>query len=131
MHFYREKSHLYAKTVLKEDYKVSLMQKDMEKYTNSNSAHLEEILRTNRFQPLKSDRLVFQRFLGHYEILNGFRWHETTDDKCYFCQNWSYSLFLWDKELSKILYQSVPRDEFGIKPKHSIISPTVCSIESI
>ena len=91
------------------------MQADIEKYTNSNNYRLEEILRTNRFQPVKSDRIVFQRFLGHYEILNGFRWKETTDDKCYYCQNWSYSLIIWDKELARILYQSVPRDELKIK----------------
>ena len=47
---------------------------DLAKYNDSNEAKLEAILRTNRFQPLISDRIVFQRFLGHHEILNGYRW---------------------------------------------------------
>ena len=74
IHKYRDRPHAIAKGALREEYKIFLMQADIEKYTNSNNYRLEEILRTNRFQPVKSDRIVFQRFLGHYEILNGFRW---------------------------------------------------------
>ena len=77
-----------------------MMAEDMKKYSDGNSERLNKLLRVNRFEANKTDRVVFQRFLGHYEILNGYRWHEVDVDECFICENWSYSLILWDKKLA-------------------------------
>jgi len=45
------------------------------------------------------ERVVFQRFLGHLEILNGYRWQEVDTEDCYLCAKWTYSVFMFDKRI--------------------------------
>ena len=92
---------------------------------------LKNILKKGKYQAQASDRIVFQRFLGHFEILNGFRWHEVDVGECYLCEKWSYSLILWDENLAKNYYKSVDRNELKSPSKASLFTPTVCSIDSI
>ena len=80
-----------------------------------------------------TDRVVFQRFLGHYEILNGYRWHEVVDTDCYLCNNWSYCIFLHDKNIAKDedVYHSVNTKEIGNMRQKSMFAPSYVSIDSI
>jgi len=53
----------------------------------------------NNEQYKVSDSVVFQRFLGHLEIINGHRWEEVDGNDCYICKKWAYCLFFWDQSI--------------------------------
>ena len=55
----------------------------------------------NAFEVGIMDRVVFQRFLGHHEIINGYRWREVEEKLCFMCNKWSYCVFLYDKKLAR------------------------------
>ena len=104
---------------------------NMNRLNDQNDEKLRHILRQGKYQAQASDRIIFQRFLGHFEILNGFRWHEVDMDECYICEKWAYSLVLWDDKLAKNFYRSIPRDELNFPIKASLINTTTCSFDSI
>ena len=53
-----------------------------------------------------NDQYVFQRILGHLEIIGGHRWVERED--CWICNKWRYVIFIWSKLLSDQVYESKP-----------------------
>ena len=61
---------------------------------------LDKAFNSKVFKAEVYDRIIYQRWLGHLEITNGYRWHETTEDMCYLCHKWAYSLVLWDTRLA-------------------------------
>ena len=59
--------------------------------------------------------MVFQRFLGHFEIMNGYRWHEVDEQDCFLCHDWSYCVYLYDKKIAANtdFYDSVEANKLG------------------
>ena len=47
---------------------------------------------------MDDDRLVFQRFLGHREIKDGYKWK--VHSHCWICDQHRYTLFMWSKNLA-------------------------------
>ena len=91
---------------------LTIVVENMHRYNEQGNVKLKNILKQGKYWAQASDRIVFQRFLGHFEILNGFRWHEVDIEECFICEKWSYSLFLWDKKLARNCYKSVKRSDF-------------------
>ena len=51
-----------------------------------------------------NDVLIFQRYLGHLEIVNGHRWVERTE--CFICSKWIYTLVIWSQSMLDQFYES-------------------------
>lgn len=49
---------------------------------------------------IEGDSVVFQRNLGHLEMIRSSRWVETTPKNCMVCNKHSYCIFIWNKNLS-------------------------------
>ena len=71
--------------------------------------------------------------MGHYEILNGYRWHEVDDSNCYLCHDWSYCVFLYDKNLARDqeIYHTLSAKQVGNERQKSILAPYYVSIDTI
>lgn len=50
-----------------------------------------------------NDTLVFSRYLGHLEIINGHRWIERKE--CFICSKWIYTLILWNSSMINNFYK--------------------------
>ena len=46
----------------------------------------------------KDDRLVFSRYLGHREVINGHKWSYRRE--CWICEEWKYTLIVWSSSLA-------------------------------
>lgn len=50
------------------------------------------------------DHYTYIRYLGAQEIVEGHKWQEVDDKKCYQCRRDQYCLFFWSKNLAKSSY---------------------------
>ena len=67
---------------------------------NGPALKYSKMMKKPQFNAVITDRVVFQRFLGHYEILNGYRWQEVDQNDCYICQEWAYCIYIYDRRLA-------------------------------
>merc|ERR1719276_291234 len=52
------------------------------------------------FQDDYSERIVYQRNLGHLEMLNSHRWKEVSSIDCQICRKETYTIVVWNKQLA-------------------------------
>lgn len=57
---------------------------------------VQEIVRSSLFQASEDQKLVYQRMLGHPEILYGYQWREVSDEDCTLCNKMTQCLFVWN-----------------------------------
>ena len=124
------------KNLLKEQYvEVSRDYHTKKVNESGQEARFAKVIKKGGFEANITDRVVFQRFLGHYEILNGYRWHEVDETDCYLCHNWSYCVFLHDRKIAKDkdFYFSVDAKKLGngsLQKKKSLLAPNYVTVES-
>ena len=53
-------------------------------------------IKESLFQVASADRIVFERLLGHREILGSSRWLSSTGPCCKICNKLCYSVFVWN-----------------------------------
>lgn len=62
-------------------------------------------------EPIESERLVFQRILGHMEQPNSHQWIQSDSRDCKVCNKLTYCVFIWNKKLKD--YYSDTSDELA------------------
>ena len=99
----------------------------------TNDKKFEKEMRKSAFEVDVMDRIVFQRFLGHHEIINGHRWQEVDESDCYLCNHWSYCVFLYDMKLAATdeIYMNIAKKKINDVRDRSLSAPIFASIESI
>ena len=60
----------------------------------------QAIIKAPVFTEGDAERIVYERILGHREVLNSHRWTEVHDRKCNLCNKQTYSIVVWNKKLS-------------------------------
>ena len=106
------------------------------KISDSNMVfRFNKAVKKGAYEALITDRVVFQRFLGHFEIMNGYRWHEVDEQDCFLCHDWSYCVYLYDRKIAANtdFYDSVEANKLGNatgQKTKSIFSPSYMTIES-
>ena len=53
-------------------------------------------LRAPLFEVPVEDRLVFERTLGHPEMLGSHKWISSNEPKCRICNKLCYTIFVWN-----------------------------------
>ena len=51
------------------------------------------------FSVEQSERQIFQRILGHPEIVGSQRWQNATDGVCKICNKYCYAIFTWNYDV--------------------------------
>lgn len=137
IHDYRPDQFLNVKKKLNANYADAMRDHNTHKlHSNAVKAKFKQAMRKGALEAPIRDRVVFQRFLGHYEILNGYRWHEVDESDCYLCNDWSYCVFLYDKNLARDedIYHTMSAKSLGNAGsgrQKSILAPIHISIDSL
>ena len=60
---------------------------------------MKKLLKEPLFKTESDKRVVFERMLGHPEILNSNRWIDSTLSKCKICNKSCYTTIIWNKQV--------------------------------
>lgn len=137
IHDYRSDQVVRAKKQLNSHFVEAMREHNTHKLQNQPiKQKFKQAMQKGGLEAPIRDRVVFQRFLGHYEILNGYRWHEVDETDCFLCNDWSYCVFLSDKNLARDedVYHTVSAMSLGndnFDRQKSTLAPNYASIDSL
>jgi len=101
------RAHAFCHAKFPAERQKELLKQEATKHRRNCDDQVELAFTSHVYEAEVPDRIVFQRFLGHLEILGGHRWQESTN--CFMCQKWAYSIFVCDPKLSSdpFLFNSI------------------------